>query len=771
MSKDRPTHPESAITKVADDPDATQTAGTATTPASGRPAAGSSPSFGRFHLVRLLGGGGMGQVFEVFDPDSNQSLALKTWLKEDRRLRASLASEFRALANLRHPNLIRLYELSLSEWAPYFTMELVQGHNLLEWIRPKAGCGAAGFDEARLRDALRQLAAGLNFLHGHGLLHRDIKPSNIMVTSSGELKLLDFGVAVSLGREGIYEPTITGATAGTDKYMSPLQAAGGNLSSADDWYSVGLVLFECLTGQFPFPLGNSLLLHEAKKNAPLGVSPQVRQPEVPDDLDQLCCDLLIVDSARRPTGAADPVALEWPGRRAAHAPPVTRVRLLGRAAELELLRQTLAGVLQSHQPRIVLIHGNSGVGKSELIGRFLEEEAERGDVRVFRGRCYESVFAPYQAFEELLTDVCRHLRKLSDLERQAALPGDIRSLRNVFPVFDDYGVLPAARDAGPNCTPQERRQQGFAALRELLLRLGPASTLQGRLPLLFVDDLQWGDLDSLALLVELMRAPAAPPCLFVGSFRNEDAPTSPFLLALRGSAVQQLMWPTPPQFVEMRPLSQQDAAELAAELLAAEPAVTAELTSLIARQSQGNPLFVYELARYWQTRRRCPSDRRAESGFAAATARGRSAGGSAPPRPARRPCRPARSRARAVPCGGAGFPEFRLDSGSAGRPIPAERRFGGSTAAGHLPRPGAGGGPGRTQPTAPPRAARAVGGGAFPGAATPASAPVPLPPPSSTAPAAAGPPSSLSTEHEFLAQQLLGDRAARRSCRAIAPRG
>lgn len=555
------------------------------------------PKFGRFEPIRPLGGGGMGRVFEVLDPVTNQVFALKTWQREDPKLRGTLFNEFYAVSRIRHTNLVRLFDLFLDDPYPYFTMELIVGQDLLSWVRPKGDVGPAGFHEPRLRDAFRQLVDGLEFLHGKGKLHRDIKPSNVLVTTEGVVKLLDFGVTVALDDSGHYEPTVQGSAAGTNKYMSPAQAESLTQTSSDDWYSLGLMLFECLTGQFPFAVNNSVALHDAKRNAQEGVAPKSRQPAVPDDLDALCTALLRVDPARRPDATA---ILRQLGAESAPAARIGRFRLLGRTRELEFLQEALQAVQKSGQPRIVLVHGRSGIGKSELVNRFLDEAAANSQVRVFRGRCYENVFAPYQAFQELLTDVCRHLRKASDLERQAALPTDIQSLRDVFPVFGDQGVIPPLPRPDVTTTAQERRQQGFRALRELLMRIGPASLLQGPLPLLFIDDLQWGDLDSLALLMELFAGPAAAPCLFVGTYRDEDAKTSAFLQAIGDASVGN--WSTLPQLLEIQPLALEDSAEFAGELLRETPHATPELCQLIARQSGGNPLFVNELAQAWRTR-------------------------------------------------------------------------------------------------------------------------------------------------------------------------
>ena len=224
----------------------------------------------RFELVRRIGVGGMGVVYEVGDRERLARFALKTLPPLSQHRLSLFKNEFRVLRGLSHRNLVTLGELVKDRDHWFFTMELVEGAPFLSWVCPRAalieesptvsdvanhpdwpGIGGATrtrFDEDRLRDGLRQLAAALHALHGRGKVHRDIKPSNVLVTHEGRVVVLDFGLVRDLrGPEND-----DGLLVGTPAYMAPEQTSHAQVGPEVDWYSVGVMLYAALSGRLPF---------------------------------------------------------------------------------------------------------------------------------------------------------------------------------------------------------------------------------------------------------------------------------------------------------------------------------------------------------------------------------------------------------------------------------------------------------------------------------------------------------------------------------------
>ena len=213
----------------------------------------SNPSWPRvdgFDILGVLGSGGTGTVYRTSRPPTKPACRIQDHQSRQRvRGLCEVQNEFRNLLDVAHPNLVTLYELISDGQNWFLTMELLDGVDFLHHV--KAGDLSTGQD-GRLRAALRQLAVGIAALHAAGKLHRDIKPSNVMVTRDGRVVLLDFGLAAEQNQDGLHRSTEEHLVGRTAAYMAPEQAANARVSAASDWYSLGVMLFEALTGKLPF---------------------------------------------------------------------------------------------------------------------------------------------------------------------------------------------------------------------------------------------------------------------------------------------------------------------------------------------------------------------------------------------------------------------------------------------------------------------------------------------------------------------------------------
>ena len=573
----------------------------------------------RFKIVRRLGEGGMGVVYEAIDSQRDEKVALKTlrWVDADAIYR--FKKEFRTLADVVHPNLVSLYELMVDEGEWFFTMELVEGVNFIRYVRPfdqdevvntlsearlpsqspanrsheeetaplpKPTAG----DEGRLRSALAQLARGVHTLHRAGKVHRDLKPSNVLVTPSDRVVILDFGLAAEMVTRDATATHEEGLW-GTIAYMAPEQGSS-TPGPESDWYAVGVMLYQALSGRLPFT-GAPLKIMFQKVDAD-PVRPDEVLPDLPSDLVELCVDLMARNPTDRPAGPDVLWRLGVPEvdvEPARIGPSSRSAGLVGRASQFAELENAFA-TTASGRAVTVYIHGASGIGKTALVQQFLETMERQARAVALTGRCYLRESIPYKALDGVVDSLSRYLRTLPLRVAEQLMPEDITELTRLFPVL--LRVDAVANVPWPPHETHDRvelRRRAFGALRELLTRVCATRSL-----VIYIDDLQWADDESAHLLHELLAPPEPPPLLLLTTFRSEDLGSQSFLQDLLqrtdGEAFRQL---------RLDPLSDQDTRQLIRSLFGPELANTSQYVDVIVREGAGNPFLIEEIARYIHT--------------------------------------------------------------------------------------------------------------------------------------------------------------------------
>ena len=245
----------------------------------------SGTRLGPYEIVGKIGAGGMGEVFRAKDTRLGRDVAIKVlpegFAEDSERLRR-FQQEARTLASLSHPNVVQVFEAGEHEGTPYLVMELLEGETLRERLRGKP------IPPRRAMEIAREAALGLSAAHSRGILHRDLKPENIFLTKDGRVKVLDFGLAKTHSTASgskVETRTVStdlsepGHVVGTSGYMSPEQVQGDSMDARSDLFSLGVVLWEMVTGARPFQRDSSLeTMHAILKDEPPELDPSLKVP-------------------------------------------------------------------------------------------------------------------------------------------------------------------------------------------------------------------------------------------------------------------------------------------------------------------------------------------------------------------------------------------------------------------------------------------------------------------------------------------------------------
>src|SRR5436305_4969300 len=235
---------------------------------------------GRYRVLSRLGSGVMAEVFLAEDQQLGRKVALKLLHRrfaEDPGFVERFRREAQAAAGLQHPNVVGVYDRGDYDGTYYIAMEHLSGRSLKQLIRQEAPV-----DPIRAIDITLQILKAARFAHRHGVIHRDLKPHNAIVDDSGHVKVTDFGIA----RAGASDMTETGSIMGTAQYLSPEQAQGHAVSEASDLYSVGVILYELLTGRVPFDAESAVTI-AFKHVSEAPTAPTQLNPTVPPVMEEV----------------------------------------------------------------------------------------------------------------------------------------------------------------------------------------------------------------------------------------------------------------------------------------------------------------------------------------------------------------------------------------------------------------------------------------------------------------------------------------------------
>jgi predicted ATPase/class 3 adenylate cyclase len=489
-------------------------AATVTAPAADAPSLPPSVAGGRYAVRRFLGEGGRKRVYLAHDERLDRDVAVAIIKTDglDARGLARVRREAQAMARLGdHPNIVTIHDVGDDNGQPYIISQYMAGGAVESLALPLSA--------ARTLDIATSVCRGLAHAHTNGVVHRDLKPGNVWLSVDGTAKIGDFGLAVALDQSRL---TMHGMLVGTVAYMPPEQALGSQITARADFYSLGCMLYELITGRPPFTSDSPSAVISQHINTP-PVAPSWHAEACPLELEKLILRLLAKDPAERPASAAEVLAaleqIDPAGKSASHSDSNVLDRLalgvfVGREVELERLRKAFDEAV-SGRGGLVMLVGEPGIGKTRTTQQ-LETYAKMRGAQVLWGRTHESAGAPpywpwIQAGNQYALAHQDDLRTVigPQMTREA-----ISELVRIFPwLLQDRDVTAPAEVSDPEVA-QFRLFDAYAQYLNAMAQQAPL--------VVALDDLHWADKPTLLLLQHIARELSRMRVLIVGNYRDTD---------------------------------------------------------------------------------------------------------------------------------------------------------------------------------------------------------------------------------------------------------
>ena len=559
-----------------------------------------------YKILKAIAEGSKTYVYRALDR-AQQPVILKVLHKEftEPDKIARFQREYEHISAVNSDFVIQVYDFFREEGTLFMVMEDFQGTSLKEWIHNKKPV-VKPEDLKNILQIVRYIALGLSDIHSVNLLHRDVNPSNIIYNEAqNQLKLIDFGVATEAS---VSEPDSNDVSfESTYPYMSPEQTGrlNRNTDYRTDYYSLGVTIYEMLTGEFPFQANSPrewIHCHLAKEPVPLNEV----NPEIPECLSRIVHKLLrkspderyqshfgllkdleiCMDYMHQPDHTLDFIPGQYDFSRNVEIPD----KLYGREEELLQIME-MFHTIKKGSPACLMVKGYSGVGKTSLVKKIKRRVKEDGGTFIsgkFEQFKNEVPFSALtSAFEELIHQLIAQSAGDLNYWREkihSAIPRNAQIIVEVIPELEVIIGEQPQPDELPAAEARQRFDVTFQKFFQLFVE--PGSPL-----VIFLDDLQWADRNTLEMTWKLLKASEKKPVLLIGAYReneiSEGHPLAFTMTSLDKSAVRQ-------EEMKLEPLQVEDIQRVLADTFRNSEKTVQELALVCHRKTQGNPFFLIE---------------------------------------------------------------------------------------------------------------------------------------------------------------------------------